>query len=165
MARLPSHRLDLTIVSSQADEQIARTGLDKLILLGFTTADGRPGERAEELVEGGFQKVYLDLPGRRTFYANGVGGFRVCCPKNGSAIVPAFQSAMARFRTEPQTRVECPACGESHDLDTLNYLPEAAFGSWALMIVDAASFGLASNGLAAVHAIWGDVRVIRRRVG
>lgn len=165
MARLPSHRLDLAIVPNKADASAARPGLAHLVHAGFTTADGRSGERAAELVDGGFVTVRLDFPGRRTLYANSVGGFRVCCPRSGDSIVPAFHAAMARFRVEPDTALECPACGEAHDLNALDFQPPAAFGSWACLLVDAGSFALTPQGLAAVRAIWGDVRVIPRRVG
>ena len=64
------------------------------------TAEGRIGSGAalDGLVQGGFRRLWLDLPGRLTLYANQQGGYYVRCPATGQGIALAFSEAVQGWR-------------------------------------------------------------------
>lgn len=135
-----------------------------LLRNGVIDEDGAPGPRADDLVEGGFARVRLDLPGRRTLYANGQGGFRVRCPAGG-VVTAAWSRAASAWREGGPAVLACPACGADHAFEALDYAPPAAYGPFAVVIADAATSAVARLGGDLLRGHLGPFSVIGRRVG
>jgi hypothetical protein len=161
----PAHRLDLLLVPSGDDPGVVAVWKAALIEERVCETEGRAGPDAARLVAGGFGAVRLDIPGRRTLYANAQGGFRVACPTCGQNQVPAFTEAMRRIDRSGHAEVTCSACNAALPLDQLDFSPPAAWGWSALELSDVASSGVTPWGDAWLRAMDPWFRVVARRVG
>ena len=164
-----SHRLDLLLVPDEPERVPDAAAFAEICERwreeGVLGEGGRGGPRAAALVEGGFSRLSLDLPGRVGFYANQLGGFRVRCPETGEPIVPAFNLAMADLRRGGPRSLHCPSCGQRHALEGLAFLPEAAFARGALILADAGGAvvqPLLAEGAGQVMGAW---KLLLRRPG
>lgn len=162
-----SHRLDLYLVPADEREP-ASSDLERLwregVARGHWTDDGGPGPAADALVPRGLRGVRLDRPGRRVLYANQQGGFQVRCPRTDAPIVSAFSRAMAGWREGGDAALECSACGGQHARVELVFRPPAAFGAFALVVVDAGASTPTESGAAWIEAALGPFVVVGRRV-
>ncbi len=157
----PSHHLDLCLVPADPNRKAPdRVDLfDRFAAAGFTNPDGSAGPACDALVQGGFARVRLDVPGAMALYSNGQGGFRVFCPRCATNLT-AVWSGQPR---DPGGEVIC-GCGATSRLDALDYRPPAAYGRWAVVIADAADGQITDAGGETVRSFLGEVRVIGRRV-
>lgn len=153
----PSHRIDVLAVPADPERSV---GQDDFETLKARWAAGEP----DDLVAGGFRRVWLDLPGRMVLYANQQGGFRVRCPKGGDEIARAFEAAHRAWRRGGERILPCPGCGQAHPFDVLEFAPPAAFGRCAVVFADAASISLSDHALSDLQALLGEVKVVVRRV-
>ncbi len=160
-----SHRLDLLLVPSGDDVGVVAAWRSALIAERVTNPEGRAGPEAARLVAGGFGTVRLDIPGRRTLYANAQGGFRVACPHCGQNQVPAFTDAMRRTDRSGNAEITCSGCNAVLPLEQLEFAPPAAWGWSALELSDVASSGLTPWGDALLRAMDPSFRVVARRLG
>lgn len=164
---LPSHRLDLCIVPEDP-ESYPRDAMAALIahwaVRGIVNSAGWAESNANALVEGGFRRLRIDDPGRVVLYANQMGGFRVACPKREGNIVAAFRRALVASRKGEPRLLDCPACGNSHPLEALDYAPAAAFGRVCLVVSDVNDAHLTAEAVAEVSDRLGGWTLVRRRV-
>jgi hypothetical protein len=160
----PTHRLELLLVPG-ADVSIGAADalVSRLFEEGVITASGEAASNAFRWIDGGFERVVIDRPGRETLYANRTGGFRVRCPTLDTSIVPAFNRAVTAWRVGGARSLSCPACGDDHDLVTLGYQPPATFGPWAVVSTGAASAQLSPDGARWATDALGDYRFVWRR--
>lgn len=129
-------RLDLLLVSQAAvsEEVLALQRADWVRMEITTGTQGRPGVKANTLVQGGFGRLEVARSDQLAFYSNKVGGFRVFC---GSAnITSVFVPAIEEWRSGGPMTVPCPACKIDHPLDQLNYRPPASFGRLVVTAYD-----------------------------
>lgn len=134
------------------------------IARGWWGADGWAGPQAGQLVGGGFVRVRREEGACPHFVANGQGGFQVRCPRTGAPVVEGFGSALTAWRDGGPRRLDCPACGEVHDLARLDFRPPAAFAWGVLHLADVGAAHLEEEAEAALSAVLGPIRVIARRV-
>lgn len=148
----PSHRLDLCVLPADPDRPVPAAAARALV--AAWKAAPPAGARA----------VRVDLPGEPSLYANQLGGFRVRCPETGENLVPAFGKAVRAWRHGGARSLACPACGQAHALEALDYAPAAAFAMGGVVLADVQESGLdpAALAVAAAH-LGGPVRVIGKR--
>lgn len=163
-----SHRLDLLLVPDQPERPLDRPAWDALLRSwigrGHVRGTG-PGPAAEALIEGGFRRLWLDDPGRVTFFGNHQGGFRVTCPATGLPIAPRFSEALTRWRGGGPRALDCPACGASHLLEAVRLDPPGAFGPFAVCLADVSALHLRPAARLEVEAALGPMVTVWKRVG
>jgi hypothetical protein len=144
----PTHRLDIHLVPlDRGDAALLQVQelWDTWVADGFLEPSGKPGPRAQSLVDGGFVRARRDDPGTVVLYANQVGGFRVQCP--------TCDAALAReFRAQEPTR--CPSCGGVFEVEDLVCRPAVARGRASLVLADVGHFEVAAgipHGFTVVH--------------
>jgi hypothetical protein len=161
----PSHRVDLLFVPD--DLAVVPDAHAFAALQSAWRAEGLlgPGAAVDGLVLGGFQRLWLDLPGRLTLYANQQGGYYVRCPVRGDNIVPAFSSAVSAWRAGGAFSLSCPACGDDHPLNTVTLSPPGVFGWGAVVFSDVGSLSLADGVRDSLARVLGESHEVIRRVG
>jgi len=127
-------------------------------------ATGGPGEGADWLVPGGFRRLRIDDPGRPVLYANQVGGFRVACPRDPGNVVRAFRQALIGWKAGGPRSMNCPACGDVHALEALDYAPAAAFGRLSIAIGEVEDANPGPDVQALIARFLGPCTLIRIRV-
>ena len=164
MPQRPSHRLDLVIVSDDLHGALPTEELiTALQSSGIIDEGGRPGANAQQLVSGGFQRIWVDIPPQMVLYANQQGGYYVRCPKNGDNVVPSFQRALRQWRAGGPRELTCEACNGVHPLEDLTYKPPAVFAKNALIIGNSESASLTPEGDSWLKQNVPDYRLIGRR--
>jgi hypothetical protein len=161
-----THRIDLVVVSVDPESVILDTAFRDLkrswslgkLLCGDSAGDERGG-----LISGGFERLWLDLPGRMVLYANQQGGFRVGCPVAGKNIAGEFGAALVRWRAGEERSLICQACDEVHKLEQCVTAPPAAFGSSAIVFSDALGIQLSERARRDLVKAIGPIRVVLRR--
>ena len=159
-----SHRVDLLLVPddpqripcAEAFAEIKRAWQEAGLLAPATPSG---------LVQGGFRRVWLDLPDRLWLYANHQGGYYVRCPETGGNLAPAFSAAVQEWRRGGPFTLECPRCSQTHALDAVTLAPPGAFARGAVIFSDVASLILADGVTEALKPVLGASREIIRRVG
>ncbi len=160
------HRVAVLVLPSDPERPAADLARlwERLVAQGFVAGSGAagvPGARA--LVEGGFARAWLDVGEEVRFASNKLGGFRVACPSAGGNVVASFNTAFSAWRTGGARALDCPACGERHDLMALDYAPEAGFARGWLTIEDVEGLVLAPDAQAVAEQVLGGVRIVLRR--
>jgi len=126
------------------------------------------GPAAERVVVGGFTSLHVDKRQTLSFFSNQQGGFRVRCPTNGGNLVPDFVSALQRWRGSgngEETRVlQCPLCGTSHRLESLDFSPPARFALGAVVLRDAGGAELTEWARRDLMTLLGELAVVACRV-
>ncbi|MEL6342671.1 MAG: hypothetical protein AAFV53_06035 [Myxococcota bacterium] len=163
----PTHRLDLILVSNTVERHPDAAAFADVCAAwraaGRLVGDG-PGE-GTPLVDGGFRRLWLDLPARVTLYANHQGGYYVRCPITQGNLAREFSVAVEQWRAgEPRT-LACPHCGQIHPLEEVRMAPPGAFGRGAVIFSDVGSMGLGPGVEAALMPVLGECQAIGRRVG
>lgn len=160
----PSHRIDLLLLP--ADRSVTPDASAFDALKREWTAEGRigPGAERDGLVQGGFRRLWLDLPGRLTLYANQQGGYYVRCPVCRAGIALAFSEAVQGWRRGGAFGLSCPACGAEHPLDAVTLAPPGAFALGAVVLSNVASLDLAADVHQRLRPVLGEIREIVRRV-
>ncbi len=133
------HRLNLYLVPDDPDRVPAEDLVDgalceltrRQVLVG-----GRPGPRADALIEGGFRLLRVDRPGRPVLYGNRLGGYRARCPRCAINLVPGLGPALASWRAGGGRDVRCPGCDVVIPLEGVRYAPDAAPGRFAIELLD-----------------------------
>ncbi len=163
-----SHRVDLHVVPEDPDAPPS-SAWDALwargIAAGWWSADGDAGDRASEVVEGGFARATLERATPMRLVANGLGGFQVRCPGCAAPLARPWQIALAAWRSGGPRTLTCPACGAASDLHHLDLRPPAAFFQMGLQLVDVGYVAVAPALRASWEAELGPLRVVARRVG
>ena len=77
--------------------------------------------------------MWVDRPGRVWLYGNQSGGFRVQCPETGQNIAQEFESPTEPGKGGGPRSMQCPSCGGVHALERVEFVPPAAFATWALV--------------------------------
>ena len=149
-----SRRLDLLIVSTDLERVFTRTEFETFCAL-------LPEKRA--VIQGGFERVWLDQPGRMLLYANQQGGFRVHCPVNKDNIAGTFGRALVAWKGGAARALRCSACGEQHQLETCELRPPGAFACSAIVFSDVEGTALSAEVGAVLTDTLGPVRVVLRR--
>lgn len=126
-------------------------------------AAGRLGDGS--LIEGGFRRLRLDMPGYIALYANHQGGYYVRCPETRGNLARAFSAAVQAWRAGGPRSLVCEHCGQAHPLEEVSLAPPGAFARGAVIFSDVASVGLADDVLPQLRPVLGEARVIVRRVG
>lgn len=160
-----SHRMDLALVLTDAPDPARFEALRQVWEARGWVRGAAPGPQVDGLIEGGFKRLWLDLPGRLTLYANQQGGFRVTCPSTGGNAAAAFGRALQAWREGGPMALDCPACGHSHPLDALTLAPPGAFGRGAVIFADCAAHHPRQATLAELEDALGPLRTVSRRVG
>jgi endogenous inhibitor of DNA gyrase (YacG/DUF329 family) len=163
-----SHRLDLVLVPDDPEREPQVRAWPAL--RDAWTARGwlrecRPGPESQALIVGGFERIWISLPGKVTLYANQQGGYRVACPRCQAPLVAEFARAHERYKEGGPRALDCPACGARVALEDLRFAPEAAFGRFAIALSDVHSLDLEPAAKAEIEAAFGKVRNVLRRVG
>jgi hypothetical protein len=161
-----THRIDLVVVSVDPDSVILDTAfldLKRSWSLGKLLSGDSAGDERGGLISGGFERLWLDLPGRMVLYANQQGGFRVRCPVAAKNIASEFGAALVRWRTGEERSLICPACGQVHKLEECVTAPPAAFGSSAIVFSDAVGIQLSERARRDLVKAIGPIRVVLRR--
>ena len=163
----PSSRLDLLLVPT--DRAVAIDVDAWKEIYGRWQERGwlegsRPGPAVDELLVGGFARVWRDDPGVPTLYANQQGGFRVRCPVQGSAIAREFGRAVQSWRQGGPFALTCPVCDQEHALDAMDLQPKVRFGRGAIVFSAANGMELEPGALAEVKASFGPLEIVLRRV-
>ncbi|MCB9759021.1 MAG: hypothetical protein H6739_04210 [Alphaproteobacteria bacterium] len=150
MAQRPTHRLNLYVVPDDPEREVSvqaeQDGLAALARLGVTAGRGRPGPRAETLIQGGFALLRVDRPRGPAVYGNRQGGFHVRCPTCNMPLARPFSGAVRRWKAGSARQMICPGCGHVHDLARLEFAPPAALGLFALELRDVESPDLTPSG-------------------
>lgn len=176
MARA-THRLDLLVLPRDPDAPadalapviaawvaagFLRVGDDALASTGpgFTSGTLRHAYAlgARALVAGGVGHVVWMREAAARFLANRSGGFRVRCPSSGALVTDRLHPAMAAWRAGGPRVLAC-ACGGTHDLAVLDYVPAAGFARGWIELDDVGGADL----VAEARALAPDVRVVLRR--
>ncbi|MFT5679558.1 MAG: hypothetical protein ACI8RZ_000462 [Myxococcota bacterium] len=161
----PSHRVDLLFVPTSLTLVPDAAAFDAL--KQAWTTEGRIGAGADpdRIVLGGFRRLWLDLPGRLTLYANQQGGYYVRCPVDGGNIVPAFSAAVQGWRGGGGFSLTCTSCGALHSLDAVTLAPPGAFAQGAVVLSNVGGLTLAEGVAARLSAVLGGShREVVRRV-
>lgn len=149
-----SHRLDLLVVSTDMERVFTRTEFETFVArLPKKTA----------VIQGGFERVWLDQPGRMLLYANQQGGFRVHCPVNKDNIAGLFGRALVAWKGGAARALGCSACGEQHLLETCELRPPGAFACSAIVFSDVEGIALTVEAGEVLADTLGPVRVVLRR--
>lgn len=163
----PSHRLDLLVVPADPETEIAQAAFERLVqsweASGWIRGDA-PGPGVDDLLPGGFSRIWRDDPGRVVLYANQQGGFRVRCPRTAANISPAFGAALVTWKHGEPRVLDCPGCGEPHALEDCELRPRGAFARGAIVFADATSLALTDTARAALAGALGPVETVIRRV-
>lgn len=125
-----------------------------------------PSKERGAMVEGffgGFAHMRVVEEESVRFIANQQGGFRVFC--GGGNITAAFGEALTQWRSGERRIMECPACLECHDLNALEFRPNAGFYSFAIHFSDVQRFELTGYALEACHQLLGSPNLVFRRIG
>jgi hypothetical protein len=149
-----SHRMDLLLVSTDMERVFTRTEFE-------TFCARLPSENA--VIQGGFERVWLDQPGRMLLYANQQGGFRVHCPVNNDNIAGLFGRALVAWKAGAARALRCSACGEEHPLETCELRPPGAFGRSAVVFSDVEGIALSAEASEVLADTLGPVHVLLRR--
>lgn len=112
---------------------------------------------------GGFAHMRVVEEDSVRFIANQQGGFRVFCGE--SNITAAFGTALTQWRTGGHRMLVCPACGDCHELNGLDFRPNAGFYSFAIHFSDVQRFELTGYALEACHRLLGSPKLVFRRIG
>ncbi len=160
----PSHRVDLLFLSADLTHAPDAAAFDALKLAW--AAEGRigPGADPDGIVQGGFRRLWLDLPGRLTLYANQQGGYYVRCPVGGQSIVLAFSESVQGWRRGGAFSLTCPACGSEHPLDAVTLAPPGGFALGAVVLSNVGSLELAADVRQRLVPVLGEIREVVRRV-
>ena len=164
---LPTHRLDLHFVPGDPDAYPILQAAELLEVLRareVIDGSGYPLRGADWLVPGGFKRLRIDDPGRVVLYSNQIGGFRVACPVAPENVVAAFRAALIAWRSGGPRQLACPACGQEHALEDLEYRPAAAFGRLSIAIADVEDANPTPEASEFIAGALGPVRLVRRRV-
>ena len=151
---LPERSLDLASIGSLFDEWRGR---------GLVDGDG-PGTKLNQILPGGFVRIWIDSPGRVWLYANQQGGFRVQCPACGEHIAGEFNRAFLKWKTGGVRSVVCSHCDVHTDLNDCLHRPEAAFAQWAIVFSDVQSLEIDPEVYDEIEQTLGPMKVIVRRV-
>jgi len=162
-----SHRLDLVLVPT--DPERAPPVRVWPALRDAWTARGwlrecRPGPASEALIRGGFERIWISLPGKSTLYANEQGGYRVSCPRCARPLSSEFAAAHERYKAGGPRELRCPGCETSLALEDLRFAPDAAFARFAIVLADVKSLDLEPAAKAEIEAGFGSLRNVLRRV-
>lgn len=160
----PSHRVDLLFLPADLTHAPDAAAFDALEQTW--TAEGRigPGADRDAIVHGGFRRLWLDLPGRLTLYANQQGGYYVRCPVGGQSIVQTFSEAVQGWRRGGAFSLTCPACGACHALNAITLAPPGGFALGAVVLSNVASLELAADVRPRLVEVLGEIREVVRRV-
>ena len=161
-----SHRIDVVVVSVEPELEILETAFDGLRQRwedgGLLTGDD-VGDDPNGLIQGGFMRLWLDVPGRVVLYANQQGGFKVVCPRTGRNMARQFQEALMRWRSGGDRSLSCEHCSDCHLLEHCEMAPPGAFGSTAIVFSDAADIRLTERASSDIREAIGAFKVILRR--
>ncbi len=113
---------------------------------------------ARTLVDGGVGQIVWMREESPRFLANRGGGFRVRCPVTGVSLADRLHRAMEGWRNGGARVLTC-ACGETHDLAVLDYVPDAGFARGWIELHDVGAAEL----VAEARALASDVRLVLRR--
>ena len=171
----PRHQLDIIICPNQCDFPFPTTDFTELLEIWQT--EGLLGrdhvcnpQRPNDLIEGGFGRVYIDQPHSQRFYANHQGGYAVKCPNTQGNLVPNFIIKMQEWRQSQDRSVQyfsinCELCQQSHPLQTLNFQPQAVFAMGALVFQNVESVILQPRAQQQIAKILPDYQTVLKRVG
>ena len=159
-------RVDLIVAPLDPTHKFDESKILELFCkLGWVNHDGTAGSSAGGLIQGGFSRLWVDVPNRIALLANQQGGFRVACPTTGDSIIPAFTAANALLRKGGQNlNMDCTSCGSTHRLDGLAFRPPAIFSAGSLLIADVKQTELSTECLQVLNDVYGEVHYIARRV-
>ena len=157
-----SHRIDLLVLPIDPEQSLPEAQIGRL-LADWGVDDRGQMIQSTILLEGGCKRVWVDRPGRVWLYGNQSGGFRVQCPETGQNIAREFGVAHRAWKGGGPRSMQCPSCGEVHPLERVDFVPPAAFASWALVFSDAGSSTLSAAVLTQIDRALGPTRCIIRR--
>ena len=157
-----SHRLDILVVAARPDQNVELAGLQSLLDAWDVDERGRT-TKGIELIVGGFERVWIDQPGRLLLYANQTGGFRAFCPVCRTNISADFGAAHLAWKRGGSRKVVCAECGHSIKLEDVCLQPPGSFSSWALVFSGALGADLTDAAKVAVKGAVGEYRIILRR--
>ena len=162
-----SHKLELLLVPNLPERPLGLASIGSLFdewrARGLLDGDG-PGKKPNEILPGGFVRIWIDSPDRMWLYANQQGGFRVQCPACGGNIAGEFNRAFREWKTGGVRSVACSHCGVHTDLNDCLHRPEAAFAQWAIVFSDVQSLEINPEIYDEVEQALGSMKVIVRRV-
>jgi hypothetical protein len=162
------HRLDLLLIPTDPELELPRSDWEALRAAWEDRGllqDDRPGTAAEQLIQGGFGRCWIDHPGGTHLFANQQGGYRVGCPSCATWITGAFVGALTSWRSGGERRMGCPRCEESVLLESLVFRPPAGFARWALVLSDVISLEPEPSLLGEAEAALGPLKFVLQRVG
>ena len=159
-----SHRVDLLLVPDDL-QRIPCAEAFAVVKQMWTAAGLLEPASGSGLVQGGFRRLWLDLPDRLWLYANHQGGYHVRCPQSGGNLAAIFSAAVQDWRHGGEFALRCPCCDRSHALDAIILAPPGAFARGAVIFSDVGSLTLADGVLEALQPVLGECREIVRRVG
>ena len=157
-----SHRIDLLVLPVDPEQPLPEGPMARLLSEWGVDDRGRV-DNPEVLLEGGCRRVWIDRPGRVWLYGNQRGGFRVQCPETGHNIAQEFGAAHRAWKGGGPRSMRCPSCGGVHALERVEFVPPAAFATWALVFSDAGSSTLSAAALAQIDGMLGPTQCIIRR--
>ena len=156
MSQRPGSHLDVYLVEPWQKPWSA--DLDVAITQAGWAAGMEPGPARRRLVGGGYRGIRVERHDRITLFANRQGGFRVVCPACRTDLASDFSRIWSE-RRDPAAALSC-RCGHTPPLADLHYLPDAAFGRLAVVLLDAATFDVASD---EVRSVLPNARIIGSR--
>lgn len=146
---LASHRISVFVVPKDPEQVLS--GAQEEALLAelerrhWLSERGQAGEQSEDVIEGGFQRLRVDRPGRPVLYGNRLGGFRARCPSCGASVAAELGAVLEVWREQGHRESACRACGSRFLLEEWEYAPHASPGRWALVFSRAGSPSLKST--------------------
>ena len=163
----PRSQLDLCIVFPDLENPKTKRQIDCLLeawkIRSWIKEDLKQAEVG--LLEGNFQKIWIDLPNKVRLYANHQGGYRVLCPRSEQSIATAFSTAVTEWRQGGERIMMCPACQEEHRLEMVITRPKAHFSKGAIILRDVSSVQLSNEAKDDIKEYLGEVDFVYKRIG
>ena len=157
-----SHRMDLLVVAARPEQTMDIARVRKLLHSWGVDDRGRLSD-ASVLIAGGCARIWIDVPGRVTLYANQTGGFRASCHACNENLASTFGRAHLAWKRGGERSLLCPGCGKVIPLEAVNLNPVGAFSSWAIVFSGAGGTELGAVAQETIRGAVGEYQVVLRR--
>ena len=162
----PRDRLDLYCCQNEIEGTTTREAyqslVDKWKAAGIIDASNTSND--DRLIKGGFERLWLDTPGKVVLYANNQGGFRVRCKACNNPIAREFSAALTRWRQQNGPRsLVCQSCKTDQILEEAQCNPPIRFASGAIVFSGVNSIDMTEEALAGLTETLGPFTVVMSR--